>query len=149
MSIYTSQGTIRMHYGFNADGEVARKTIYFVPEEDYSIKHKNKNYAVFVLLSGRNCIMKRYNPNKGRGVKLDANETDFMVDISSAHTHQTKVQVVVKATLQQGQQNAILEAAEAAAEAAGAARNQAAENLANIVYESAESLQFIRIVPAE
>ena len=100
MSIYTSQGTIRVRYRFDAtNGNISKTMIYFVPERDYSIKHKNKHYAVFVPLSGRNCIMKRYNPNKGRGVKLDANGTNFTVDISSAHTHQTKVQVVVKSTI--------------------------------------------------
>ena len=60
MSIYTSQGTIRIRCDTGASGGGDRKTtIYFLPEKDYSIKHRNKNYAVFVPqscgCSGQSC----------------------------------------------------------------------------------------------
>lgn len=50
MSTYTSQGTIKVRC--DVSNSTNHKTkVYFIPEQNYSIKHKNKNYAVFVPLS--------------------------------------------------------------------------------------------------
>ena len=40
MSIYASQGTIKVHCSIRCDGDkpVRKTTVYFVPDKDYSIK---------------------------------------------------------------------------------------------------------------
>ena len=44
---YVSQGTISVHFRTNLTEE-PHQTLHFVPGSDYSIKHRNKNFAVFV-----------------------------------------------------------------------------------------------------
>ena len=46
MPTYVSQGTISLH--FRVDNRTVRQALHFVPGNDYSIKHRNKNFAVFV-----------------------------------------------------------------------------------------------------
>ena len=111
MSIYTSQGTIRIHY--NITGENCHKTtIYFVPENDYSIKHRNENYAVFVpqscgcseqscdckSQSCKNAVIRKYNPDKDDWIKIHVADgiIGCMGIISDAATHQKKVEVKVE-----------------------------------------------------
>lgn len=106
MSIYTSQGTIRIHHCIS---ESSKPTIYFIPENDYSIKHRNENYAVFVPLpqSCKNAVtvIRRCNPDKGDKIKIeiDAARINCMDIISSAAMHQKKVEVEVevKTTLEE------------------------------------------------
>ena len=43
---YVSHGTISVR--FRGDHRTVRQTLHFVPGNDYSIKHRNKNFAVFV-----------------------------------------------------------------------------------------------------
>ena len=43
---YVSQGTISVHFRTNLTEP--HQTLHFVPGSDYSIKHRNKNFAVFV-----------------------------------------------------------------------------------------------------
>ena len=94
MSIYTSQGTIRIHY--NITGESCHETtIYFVPENNYSIKHKDKQFAVFMPECCNEAVVMKYDPDKGDGVKIDATGLGCTEVISSAAAHQTKVLVQV------------------------------------------------------
>ena len=46
MPTYVSQGTINVH--FRTNNNDVRQTLHFVPGNDYSIKHRAKNFAVFV-----------------------------------------------------------------------------------------------------
>ena len=143
MSIYTSQGTIRIHY--NITGENCHKTtIYFVPENDYSIKHRNENYAVFVpqscgcseqscdckSQSCKNAIIRKYNPDKDDWIKIHVADgiIGCMGIISDAATHQKKVQIQVKVepTLKEGVR--VAEAAKKTAKKAAKKEAKAAVN---------------------
>ena len=107
MSIYTSQGTIRIRCDIDASGgNDCKATIYFVPENDYSIKHRNDKYAVFVPQScdckpqsWRNTLIRKYNPDRGDEIEIDAAGVDRMDIISFAAMHQKKVEVEVEMTL--------------------------------------------------
>lgn len=62
MSLYTSQGIVRVNCSIrcNDSGEaVPKATVFFVPDKDYSIKDRNRNYAIFVPQScgpsGQSC----------------------------------------------------------------------------------------------
>ena len=105
MSIYTSQGTIRIRCDTNSI-----TTLYFVPESDYSIKYRNDRYAVFVpqscdckTQSWKNALIRKYDPDKGNGVEIHCDpgkgngvKTDCMYVISSSAMHQNKVVVEVE-----------------------------------------------------
>ena len=148
MSIYTSQGTIRIHY----DVTDKKTTIYFVPENDYSIKHRSKKFAVFMPKSC-NCteqpcgctpqpcnkaIVMEYDPDKDSGIKIDVAIQDFTWGLSSAATHQTKVLVKVKAELTEPAKNRIVTCAEKVS-------NQTVENLVKLINESERCLKLIGI----
>ena len=144
MSIYMSQGTIRIRCDIDAADESGRKaTIYFVPEDDYSIKHRNEKYAVFVPQScdcpKQSCdcksqpckpaIIRKYNPDKDSWIEIHvADGINCMAVISDAATHQKKVQIQVKveATLKEGVR--VAEAAGKNAEAAGKNAEAAGKN---------------------
>ena len=87
MSIYTSQGTIRVYCSLSNCGSGMK--FFFVPDNDYSIKHGNKTFAVFVPKSC-NCtpqscsctpqscnkaIIRIYDRDKGNGVEIRAAES--------------------------------------------------------------------------
>ena len=161
MSIYTSQGTIRIHCDIDAADESGRKAmIYFVPEDDYSIKHRNENYAVFVpqscdcpkqpcdckSQSCKHAIIRKYNPDKGNWIEIDvADERSCMDVISDAAMHQKKVKVKVKTTLKKGVKAAeeIAEAAKKAAEEIAEAAKKAAEEIAEAAKKKAEEAEAV------
>ncbi len=154
MSIYMSQGTIRIRCDIDAADESGRKaTIYFVPEDDYSIKHRNEKYAVFVPQScdcpKQSCdcksqpckpaIIRKYNPDKDNWIEIHvADEINCMAVISDAATHQKKVQIQVKVkeTLKEG-----VRVAEAAGKTAEAARKTA--EAARKTAEAAEAAEAV------
>ena len=158
MSIYTSQGTIRIRCGAGA----SETTIYFVPEKDYSIKHGNKNYAVFVPqscgCSGQSCkntIIRKYNPDEGKEIEMHAAGTDCMNVISTAAANRVKVQVEVKATLKEEAER-ILEAMKNVDEEADTKNDvQAVKNAVNklistVKNESKQCLKLVGItIPAQ
>ena len=109
MSIYTSQGTIRVHCSLSNCG--SGMTFFFVPDNDYSIKHGNKTFAVFVPKScsctPQSCnkaIIRIYDRDKGNGVEIRAAESGCPENtksgcpeiISDAAVHQKKVGVWVE-----------------------------------------------------
>ena len=99
MSIYTSQGTISVRCSLSNSN---RQDIFFVPHDDYHIKHRNKTFAVFVPQSC-NCtpqycnkaIIREYDRDNGNGVKMRANASCTEI-ISDAAVHQKKVEISVK-----------------------------------------------------
>ena len=131
MATYTSQGTIRICCDISNSGSVS--TIIFVPEKGYSIKHRNKNYAVFVPRSCKKAVIMKYDPDKGNGVKIRAAELGCTDVISGAATHQTKVEVRVKATLNE-------DATITAAEKGGVAKEAAKEAKEAAVREFLEAI---------
>ena len=169
MSIYTSQGTIRIRCDTKAAAgccDTGNATIYVVPEKDYSIKHRNENYAVFVPQSCgcqehscdcapqscgcqehscdctpqycKNAIIRKYNPDKGNGIKIYA--AGCINVVSDAAAYGKKVQVEVKATLNEGMEDkikckadAVKRAADAAKRAEGDERKQKLEDLERVV----------------
>lgn len=89
---YTSQGTIDVEF---SDGQLK---LYFVPEQGYSNKHKNANFAIFVRL-GRdgngvpNAIIRKYDPKKD-GVEIMVEEPLLEIAVRGA-SQQIKVEVQV------------------------------------------------------
>ena len=105
MSVYTSQGTIRVYCNLSNSNSKPETALFFVPEHDYSIKHRNKTFAVFVSQScdctPQSCnkaIIREYDRDKGNGVKIHADASACTEVISGAAAHQRKVEVQVKAT---------------------------------------------------
>ena len=116
MGIYTSQGTIRIRCDIGASGgNDCKATIYFVPENDYSIKHRNESYAVFVPMSEscKNAIIRKYNPDKGGKIEIVVAGIGRIDIISFAAMHQKKVEVEVevKTTLEEAAESKISEVA--------------------------------------
>lgn len=64
---YVSQGTISVEFELNARAEPS--SLFFVPERDYSIKHRGQNYAVFVL-EGENQDASIFKKNEERGIEI-------------------------------------------------------------------------------
>lgn len=138
MSIYTSQGTIRIRCDIDTNSIT---TLYFVPENDYSIKHRNDNYAVFVsqscdckTQSWKNALIRKYDPDKGNGVEIHVARTNFMYVISSAAVHQSKVEVEVetRTKLEKMAERKISEIAKKIAETRdGDAKKEAMEQVMN------------------
>ena len=97
---YTSQGTISMKCVVNDAGAITSATIFFVPDNNYSIKHKKKDYAIFVSNSSKTAkaIIREYDPSAGNGVEFSIDKPDLNLTglISSVAVHQTKVEVQVK-----------------------------------------------------
>ena len=100
MSIYTSQGTISVRCSLSNSN---RQDIFFVPHDDYHIKHRNKTFAVFVPQScdctPQSCneaIIREYDRDKGNGVKIRAAASNCTVVISAAAVHRTKIEISVK-----------------------------------------------------
>ena len=132
MSIYTSQGTIRCEISNNTGGSETTnnntdesettKTIFFVPERDYSITHRTKHYAVFVPQSC-NCnkaIVMKYNPDKGEEIKISADKF-FSTDVLfGSAAHQTKVEILVN--VEESEMSDLLRKKEEAEEKAAAAK---------------------------
>ena len=101
MCTYTSQGTIRVRCSLR-NGSLLETALFFVPENDYSIKHGDKTFAVFVPQSCdctpqfcNKAIIRKYDRDKGNGVKITAASGCTEV-ISGAAVHQKKVEVWVK-----------------------------------------------------
>ena len=66
---YVSQGTISVEFELN-DADL-RASLFFVPNCDYSIKHRRENYAVFVLEGeGENQDASIFKKIEERGVKI-------------------------------------------------------------------------------
>ena len=89
---YTSQGTIDVEF---SDGQLK---LHFVPEQGYSNKHKNTNFAIFVRLGSDgngipNAIIREYDPKKD-GVKITVEEPLFEIAVRGA-SQQIKVEVQV------------------------------------------------------
>ena len=128
MSTYTSQGNVRVE--FNNTGQATK--LYFVPDQDYSIKHRNKTFAVFVPQFG-DAITREYS----KDIDIEVYET---LQLDCRQIGQTKVEIRVQETknakevaeaAEQMAANAAAEAANAAAEAAKAtATVPCAENAA-------------------
>ena len=91
MDNYTSQGTIRCEISRNKNDP--KTTIFFAPERDYSIKHRTKDYAVFVLQPCNKAIIV---PDKGEGIKICTAKFDSTDVILRAAACQAKVEVKVK-----------------------------------------------------
>ena len=101
MSTYTSKGTISVRCIRRDDKP--KTVLLFVPENDYSIKHGNKKFAVFVPQScdctPQSCnkaIIRRYDGDKGNGVKICVDALGCTEVISGAAVHQKNVEVWVK-----------------------------------------------------
>ena len=124
-------------------GSLSITTLYFVPESDYSIKYRNDRYAVFVpqscdckTQSWKNALIRKYDPDKGNGVEINAVSKDCMYVISSAAMHQNKVVVVVevemKTKLEKMAESKISEIAEEVAKTGvGDAKDKAVEQMRN------------------
>lgn len=89
---YTSQGTIDVEF---SDGQLK---LHFVPEQGYSNKHKNTNFAIFVRLGcdGNdipNAIIRKYDPKKD-GVEVTVEEKLLEIAVRGA-SQQIKVEVQV------------------------------------------------------
>ena len=125
---YTSQGTIRVHRNFgNGDSET---TLFFVPNNDYSIKHGKETFVVFVPESGNdNAVIRKYDRDSN-GVKISAVKAGCTEAIAAA-THQTKVEVRVEVMLK------VVKATDEVAKAAGTAYEAA--KAAGIAYEAAKA----------
>ena len=147
MSVYASQGTVRVSCTvcFDASGKAIRKaTVFFIPDKDYSVKDRNKNYAVFVPQSCgcseqscgcseqscgcseqscgckpypyKNAIIRKYCPNEGIEIEMHAAAGKDCINIvSTAAMKKLKVRVKVRAALKKKAIAKILTAAEAAA----------------------------------
>ena len=117
MSIYTSQGTIRCEIRNNS---TKTTTIFFVPEPDYSIKYRTKDYAVFVpqLRNCNSAIVMEY--SKDKEIVIGAAISDCTDVIFSAAAHQTKVEILVN--VEKPKMSALLDAEEEAEKAAEAAK---------------------------
>ena len=66
MSIYISQGTISVHCSFSS----SERHLIFVPSNDYSVKHGNKTFAIFVSQSSEESIIEECKQDQGNGVKI-------------------------------------------------------------------------------
>ena len=89
---YTSQGTIDVEF---SDGQMK---LHFVPEQGYSNKHKNTNFAIFVRLGSDgngipNAIIREYDPKKD-GVEITVEEPLLDIAVRGA-SQQIKVEVQV------------------------------------------------------
>lgn len=156
MSIYTSQGTIRIRCDTKAAAgccDTGNATIYFVPEKDYSIKHRNENYAVFVPQSCgcpeqscdckpqscKSAIIRKYNPDKGDWIEIRVTGgiMCYRDVISDAATHQKKVEVEVevKTTLEKTAESKIPEIVKGVA---GANNDKKKEAVEKIIKETLE-----------
>ena len=155
---YTSQGTIRVHQSFGSGN--SETTLFFIPENDYAIKHGNKTFAVFVPQSCsctpqscRRAIIRKYDRDKGNGVKIRVVASSCTEIISDAAVHQKKVKVWVRAKLEGAGENEILEAACQAVKAKTKnekERTKAIEDLVETVNKWCSTLKLIGItVPAK
>ena len=91
MSVYTSQGTIRVHY--DSDSKIS---LAFVPESDYSIKHGDDTFAVFVPLpSVAEAIIRKYAPDNEVDIDIDEASAACKEVMCSAAVHRVKVLVKV------------------------------------------------------
>ena len=102
---YTSQGTISMQCvknnsgGKNTSTAKTAKTVFFVPDNGYSIKYRTKSYAVFVSEiddKETKAIIKKCDSDRGNGVMLSADELSCTGLMFSAAVHQTKVEIQVR-----------------------------------------------------
>ena len=126
MGIYTSRGTISVRCSLSNSN---RQDIFFVPHDDYHIKHRNKTFAVFMPQSCNctpqscnctpqscnctpqscNCtpqycnkaIIRECDRDKSNGVKIRVDASTCTEIISGAAVHQKKVEVWVKPTLKE------------------------------------------------
>ena len=97
MCNYTSQGTIHCEISNNTSGSKPTTTIFFVPDRDYSITHRTKNYAVFVPQHCNKAIVR----DKGEGIKICAAKFGSTDVILRAAACQAKVEVKVTETSEQ------------------------------------------------
>ena len=94
MSIFTSQGTVRMH----CDSSTGM-SFTFVPSNDYSIKRGDDTFAVFVGQSDDKAIIRKYTRDNGVDIDGTASAADCKVVICSAAVHQVNVEVRVEANM--------------------------------------------------
>lgn len=91
---YTSQGTVSVDFGDK------QTTLYFVPEQDYSSKHKDMKFAIFVQREEGNgtakALIREYGRNNDDvGVEVVVKKKLIMHAARGAW-HGTKVEVQVK-----------------------------------------------------
>ena len=98
---YTSQGTITVEF------DTENNKYFFVPEHDYSIKHGEYTYAVFVDQQAEpsNALIMRLNKTQAVEIELDRlpssnedkiNKLLFHARVDSAAMTHSKVQVKVE-----------------------------------------------------
>ena len=123
---YISQGTISVHCSFSNNGP--KTHLIFVPCNDYSVKQGNKTFAAFVpqscgcTLDSCGCkpgfcnraIIREYDRDKGRGVKILVNGSGCMEAISGAALREIKVELEVKENISAATMDAKKQLAEAA-----------------------------------
>ena len=95
MPTYVSQGTINVH--FRTNNNDVRQTLHFVPGNDYSIKHRAKNFAVFVSSQDSDAFVREYDQVKIIEIILTVNwQADVsQMTLSNFALHQTKVEIEV------------------------------------------------------
>ena len=91
---YTSQGTVSVDFGGK------QTTLYFVPEQDYSSKHKDMKFAIFVQREDGNgtakALIREYGRNNDDvGVEIVVKKKLIKHAVRGAW-HSTKVEVQVK-----------------------------------------------------
>lgn len=90
---YTSQGTVSVDFGGK------QTTLYFVPEQDYSSKHKDMKFAIFVQREDGNgtakALIREYGNNDDVGVEVVVKKK-LIKHAARGAWHSTKVEVQVK-----------------------------------------------------
>ena len=97
MSKYTSIGTLRYRISMQDGNE--SQAIFFIPSDDYSVKHHGKNYAIFI--STHRALLRKYKPENKQGIKLNvASDTAKHLCLSAlkAAKDHARVEIVVKET---------------------------------------------------
>ena len=97
MSKYISIGTLRYRISMQDGNE--SQTIFFIPSEDYSVKHHGKNYAIFI--STHRALLREYKPEDKQGIKLhvasDSADHLCLPALKAAKDH-ARVEILVKET---------------------------------------------------
>ena len=96
MSRYKSVGIVHYNLSTHDDGIV--EGITFVPEDNWSVKHRGKSYAIFISNEPEALAIK-YKPEKQRGIDLPiaADLTARALSALHAAKEQVRVEIEVEA----------------------------------------------------
>ena len=86
---FKSTGTIRVKLSNGSPSQ-----IFFTPNDDSTVRHGDKQYAVFLQESSKDCFVRKFG-DAGEGVPIKVNKAD-LPGLVEAAVRQTLVEVAAK-----------------------------------------------------